>query len=295
MVITRVISGLGNQMFQYAAGFALARRVGGVPLRLDIDFYKSNRLRAYELERFRLSAQPMSATTRLRVEADLRIGSRHLLRRAVRRVLRPLPVRHFDYCTDAEQAMAEQYWQSGDYTVLGGFWQNEAYFIDAVADLRREFIFRRPPDQMNQAVLDQIRATPIAVCVHVRRGDYLTGREVLAAADIGYYRAALQYSVERFPTARYFVFGDDPDWAQQHIPVPAGSTFVTHNVGRNDPEDMRLMSACRHFIIANSTFSWWGAWLSVWEDKVVVAPARWFAIAHPNESVIVPQRWIRMS
>lgn len=293
MIVTSITSGLGNQMFQYAAGHALARRLG-VQLGLDVSFYKTNRYRPLELCRFTLSGRLLSTATQLQLEVDLRKGSRHPLRRAARQVTRCLPLRHFTCCSDVGQAIADSYWQAGDFTALCGYWQNEAYFKDAADELRREFTFRHSPSVDNQSLLNRIRALPAAVCVHVRRGDYLTGKEVLSAAGVEYYVAALRHLGERVPEAHCFVFSDDPDWVRQHLPVAASSTFVTHNNGHNDPEDLRLMMACRHFVIANSTFSWWAPWLSTYEDSVVVAPAKWFSVSHPVESVIVPDRWIRL-
>lgn len=290
MIITRIVSGLGNQMFQYAAGHALAAR-RGVPHRLDLRFFDTQTLRRYELHRFAVSARPITQLDRLRISVSADPPHRDLPRRIARRLpLRRLSLRH-EWPNTVDPTIVT----AADYTALLGYWQSESFFADAADGIRREFTFGRPPDAENAAVLDRIRRGPgTPVCVHVRRGDYLSGTEVLTACPLRYYVDALGWIGQRVSDAHHVVFSDDPDWARANLPVPASSTFVTHNAGKNDPEDMRLMSACRHFIIANSTFSWWGAWLSTSAGKLVVAPQRWFAIDHPGEAAVVPATWTRL-
>jgi hypothetical protein len=288
MIVTTVISGLGNQLFQYAAGLGLARKLG-VPLRIDARFYETHKLRPYELGRFRTSGRLMSTWDRIRISVSAPQRQRDLPRRA----LRLLPVRRLRFVDDAVAGFDPSVLESPDYTVLRGYWQNEDYFAHCADDVRREFEFRRPPDAETAAVLARVRQGGASVCLHVRRGDYLTGKEILGPAPLRYYQDALDWMRRRVPAASYFVFSDDPAWARENLPIP-GATFVTHNTGKNDPEDLRLMAACDHFIIANSTFSWWGAWLSPNPDKLVVAPRQWFSRPNGNEPHIVPGRWVRL-
>lgn len=293
MIISSIISGTGNQLFQYAAAYALAMR-HGVPLRLDTRFYQTDARRPYELNRFCITAKPIGAIDRLRIRASyLQPGRSSRLRHK-------LPIRKLKIISDisTERAVDGQFNQdvltAGPNTLLKGYWQNERYFSEVAGDIRREFGFATSPDAINAAMLDQIGSVPAAICVHVRRGDYLSGNEVVSTCPDRYYADAIQYMQNHVPAARYFVFSDDLPWARANLPVPSASQFVSHNIGRNDVEDLRLMSACNHFIIANSTFSWWGAWLGRKANKIVVAPRRWFAIEHGGEAGIVPAGWVRL-
>ena len=288
MIVTKIISGLGNQMFQYAAGLALAMR-HGVPLRLDTDFYGTQTLRRFELDRLNISAPLISSVDRYRIRLS-HPNPGGTLRGAARLI----PIGKFQLFTDRVCGVDPRFGSLPPNTYLDGYWQNEGYFKQISDDIRMEFAFRLPPDAPNAAMLETIRAAGNAVSVHVRRGDYLSGTEPLGPCPLKYYEDGLRWMQGRVPAAKYFIFSDDPDWTSANLPVPAGSTFVTHNTGKNDPEDLRLMAACNHFIIANSTFSWWGAWLSTSPGKCVVAPKRWFKDAHGNEDQIVPAEWTRL-
>ncbi|MDB5297611.1 MAG: alpha,2-fucosyltransferase [Phycisphaerales bacterium] len=291
MIITTLISGLGNQLFQYAAGFALAKRLG-TTLRMDTQFYQHNNLRPYELGRLCVSAKPLTAADRFRIRVSTSVAAAGPTRTLKQQIARALPIRRLTLADDLVAGCDPAIVGAPDYTLIRGYWQNEGYFADCQADVRREFAFRSPPDASNAAVLARIRGRP-SVCLHVRRGDYLNPAEVVAPAPLRYYADAIAWMRARVPGAAYYVFSDDPEWARSNLPV-AGATFVTHNTGKNDPEDLRLMSACDHFVIANSTFSWWGAWLAASPGKLVVAPRQWFSKPNANEAHIVPDRWVRL-
>ena len=113
----------------------------------------------------------------------------------------------------------------------------------------------------------------------------------LGLCSVEYYRAAVAYMLRLFSDAQFFIFSDDPAWTAANLSYLASKTFVTHNVGRNDAEDLRLMMSCRHFIVANSTFSWWAAWLCEHPVKIVIAPRRWFADSARDASDIIPAGW----
>ncbi len=131
-----------------------------------------------------------------------------------------------------------------------------------------------------------------AVSLHVRRGDYLA----LAAHNVcteDYYQAALQKVVDLSgETPQVFIFSDEPDWARSNLSLPCERTIVDFNGPETDYEDLRLMSLCKHNIIANSSFSWWGAWLNANPDKIVTAPETWFGNRKLNNPDILPQKWV---
>ncbi|TCT03964.1 alpha-1,2-fucosyltransferase [Aquabacter spiritensis] len=281
MIVTRLAGGLGNQMFQYAAGRALALR-RGTELRLDLSGLDAPGARAYGLGAFRLTA-PAAAAGDLpparRSWADRLLGRPR--RRLVEASLR------FDPAVIA----------APDGTCLDGYWQSERYFLDQDAPIRADFTLRAPPDEANAALLDRIAGTT-GICVHVRRGDYAADPQVRAVHGTcgpDYYRAALGLLIDRLGgDLTAFVFSDDPDWTRAHIALPVPTVYVTHNAADRPHEDLRLMQACRHHVIANSTLSWWGAWLGEKPGTLAVAPTRWFASPDRDARDIVPERWLRI-
>jgi len=287
-VVIRLAGGLGNQLFQYACGLALAE-ARRARLLLDLSLYRQDKLRTYSLQPFAVDPgfvpRPWAAL----------MGA--LDRRFVGRAVKTfMPIVGWHYVFDRCQGYDPRDFPSGGNLVLQGYWQSENYFAAAADRVRAVFRFRDPPDESNAACLNRIAGGP-AVAVHVRRGDYASVPEVTAIYGLcgpDYYRAAADHLQRVAPEARYFVFSDDPDWAEQNLQWPGPSEVVRHNVGKRDADDLRLMAACDHFVIANSSFSWWGAWLAGKPGKVVIAPKRWFAGAGHAEADRVPPEWVRL-
>jgi hypothetical protein len=287
-VVIRLAGGLGNQLFQYAAGLAQAesRRAR---LLLDLSLYRHDKLRTYGLDAFALEPAFVSPPW----AALMRAFDRKFIGRAIKTLM---PIVGWRYVLDRSQGYDPSDFPPGGNLVMQGYWQSENYFA-AVADrVRAAFRFRHPPDDANAAYLDRIAAGP-AIAVHVRRGDYASVPEITAVYGVcgpDYYREAADYLQRIVRGARYLVFSDDPDWAEQNLKWPGPSEVVRHNVGKRDADDLRLMAACDHFVIANSSFSWWGAWLANKPGKVVVAPKRWFAGGGQAEADRVPNEWVRL-
>jgi hypothetical protein len=131
----------------------------------------------------------------------------------------------------------------------------------------------------------------------VRRGDYVANastHEYHGVCSPEYYEAAQKLLAHRLGAIELFVFSDDADWVERHLRFFGPATFVKHNGPAQDYEDLRLLSLCRHHIIANSTFSWWGAWLCRHVEKLVIAPKRWFQGARHSTDDLIPQQWIRL-
>ena len=289
MVITLITSGLGNQMFQYAAGRALAARLN-TSLKLDISYYQNNphTRRYYDLGRFCLEgtiAKPWEVTLLQRLSRP-RVAR---LTRPLRALGLPLestvlldPVK--GYQPECESVKGHAY--------LSGMWQSEKYFAAQADVIRRDFAFRHEPDAANREAIEKIHATE-AVALHVRRGDKVHIPEV-GACDLSYYDKAIAIVMERVPNPHFFIFSDDAAWTKEHVTTPAPATYITHNTGRQDAEDLRLMSHCKHFVIANSTFSWWGAWLGTNPSKLVISPSSYFA--DPNISMLdrIPDGWVQL-
>lgn len=287
MIIVRISGGLGNQMFQYAAGRAIALNTGQ-PLVLDRRHYLRPREHGYALGAFALADMPMN-------DAQLPPSRRerpvaHLLWRASRRQPRLLRETGLGY-DPAIAAVTGPVW-------LEGYFQTERYFAAHAATIRKELSPSAPPDSENARWLAEIMAEPRAVSLHVRRGDYVRNPRFAArhgTCTPAYYARALDHVAQQMGAAPIvYAFSDDPDWVRENLHLPAEIRVLGHNTASRNIEDLRLMSACRHHIIANSSFSWWGAWLNPREDKIVAAPARWFADASDTNPDIWADGWARV-
>lgn len=280
MIYTRLHGFLGNQMFQYAAAAQLAARLG-VPVALD-PRRAAAKGQGNLMDVFNL---PVVAPAHLPPDQDHQ-KLRYTLWRAFGR--RPALRRERGLGYDP----AFEGW--GDESYLHGYWQSERYFADVIAHLREAFVMTPPMSPENAAMAQRIADGP-SVALHVRRGDYVA-LGATAVCDQAYYDAGLQAVTKGLadpPTV--FVFSDDPGWARDNLEVPFDKVVVDLNGRETAHEDMRLMSLCQHNVIANSTFSWWSAWLNQTAGKRVAAPARWFANDHQNNPDILPADWIAIT
>jgi hypothetical protein len=177
-----------------------------------------------------------------------------------------------------------------------GYWQSERYFAKHATAIRSDFRFKAPLDAENQSLAYEIENC-IAASVHVRRGDYVTNpvaSAVLGACSPNYYIQAMESLSARVPGVQYFVFSDDTPWVREVLlPRCPKMRVVENNRGDHSYNDLRLISLCRHHIIANSSFSWWGAWLREDKEGIVIAPRRWFA-SGPDDHGVVPADWERI-
>jgi len=181
---------------------------------------------------------------------------------------------------------------------LDGHWQSEKYFRAIEEYIRQEFLWT--PREENIRCLGEYLGSVQSVCVNVRRTDYVSVPETARAlgfVGVEYYLRAVDLFKQRVPGCCYFVFSDDPDWcAAELLPfLPASAAVVGHELaGERFTGYLWLMAQCRHFIIPNSTFAWWAAWLSDSPEKIVVAPSRWFGNVATDSVDIVPDRWFRV-
>jgi hypothetical protein len=157
--------------------------------------------------------------------------------------------------------------------------------------LRKELSFRKPPIGHNAEMIDTVLAAEQSVSLHIRRGDYTSAAEGNIALPMDYYERAITAMRERLPKAKFFVFSDDMAFARANLPQGFPAVFVDHNDDYTSHEDLRLMSNCRHHIIANSSFSWWGAWLNPHEDKMVIAPRQWLLKPDSVFPELTPPGW----
>ncbi|MFZ1685797.1 MAG: alpha-1,2-fucosyltransferase [Flavobacteriales bacterium] len=292
-VVTRLAGGLGNQMFQYAAGQALAQHLG-VPLLLDTGRLEARpkgmswTARGYALEVFNIDTELVSPELLTHFGGDasdepwLRIMHKVGLVTRESRLLERSKLYDPDFFSQEPPVL------------LDGYWQCERYFATIATELRqRIFVPRSEPSANNQARAD-LMGRHNAASIHVRRGDYVTNSEAARYHGVcppEYYRSAADELVRAHGVDHFFVFSDDADWVRANLQLPYPTTVNDHNPGDQSHWDLWLMRHCKHHIIANSSFSWWGAWLSEPAGRTVIAPRNWFAdpaIQHD----ILPIEWL---
>jgi Glycosyl transferase family 11 len=303
MIITRLIGGLGNQMFQYAAGLALAERRRTV-LKLDVSWFREDP--AYEAHnRYALSC--LNVTEQFATQEEIeRVRGVQLTRTERWSVAIARALRFYRY---AQRHAAPVNWhrppdlryypgffEQPDNTYLDGMFQSELFFGAAAELLRLHFSFRYPPSPEVTAMAARIQSSPSA-CIHFRRGDY--GRNATFAQEIGvlspaYYQRAVAHLRSLHPTVTFYVFSDDIDAVEREFSPGGNVVFVRATQHANSHDKIRLMSLCQHAIIANSTFSWWAAWLNPSPTKMVIAPDPWFARREHDGADLVPRNWTRL-
>jgi hypothetical protein len=299
MIIVKLIGGLGNQMFQYALGRALSIS-HKVPLRLDISDFSSYVLhQGFELDRI------FKGNIELATTCDLRdiIGWRS------HKSLRSLLFRPILRWSHGQRLIVEphsHYWEGiknlSTPCYLSGYWQSDRYFSKYAPFIRDDFTFTQPFSGRNRDLAQEIGGKQ-SISLHIRRGDYVSNPKTLKThgiCSLEYYRLAVAYMAERVVNPIFYVFSDDPEWVRASLVLDYPMVFVDNNRGQDSFNDMHLMSLCKHNIIANSTFSWWAAWLNSNFEKIVITPREWLKNPHAVTDYkkylddLIPRDWIEL-
>ena len=292
MVIVKLLGGLGNQMFQYATGRAVAHRLG-TQLLLDVSAFAQYDLRRYELGEWAIRARV--ASPQELAQAGVAAKPTKWLSQIGRALGYGRAVYDFK---EASFAYNPEILQVTSPVYLDGYWQSDRYFSHVAELLRQEFVLKHTLDRNNERMAARIRDAGMrAVSLHIRRGDYVSDPHTAqyhGVCSLDYYQAAVDHLAERVPDPHFFVFSDDLDWAKDNLKLRHAMTLVDVNDADQGARDMALMMMCQHYVIANSSFSWWGAWLNSHADKIVVAPERWFSGASHDTSDLIPASWIRL-
>ncbi len=291
MIIVRIIGGLGNQMFQYAAGKRLAATHNTV-LKLDISEFKDYSLHAYGLSAF--NTEELFATPEeIKLLKEPEVGS---LKKKLKKLLRRPSKLGITHIRETQFNFAPEILTMPDSVYLDGYWQSEKYFSDIAEIIRKEFTVKSPQKDKNLALAQQITSCA-SVSLHVRRGDYVTDKKtntIHGICDLDYYARCIERLGQQVHHPCFFIFSDDPEWAENNLKIPHPAIFIGHNGPEKNYEDLRLMSQCRHHIIANSSFSWWGAWLGQHQDTITYGPKRWFNSPSFNTQDLLPEAWNRI-
>jgi len=286
MIITQLCGGLGNQMFQYAFGKRLSIH-HKTELLLDLSWYKLNKTdtqRNYSLDAFNL---PQHFASPEQIKTIIGSGNSKLF------TIFNLHSRRA-FIKQQGVAYSEKYTQAPKECYLQGYWQSEKFFEAVKDSVALSFSLNdNILSKIDQKFLNNIHNSN-SISIHIRRGDYINNaltHKTHGVCDTGYYLKALEYISKKMKDCHAFVFSDDISWVKQNLKLPLPATY---SKSYTDYEEMYFMSQCKHHIIANSTFSWWGAWLNESPEKIVIAPEKWFNDSSIDSSDLIPTQWTKL-
>jgi hypothetical protein len=280
MIICNLKGGLGNQMFQYACGRALSEKCNQ-QLKLSTESFKGDKLRNYALGVFDIPAEVATKEEIKKIKYPFGALSKitHLIANKAFKKNRTV---HYD----PKQVVCKK------DIFLDGYWQTEKYFSEIRELLLKDLQPQNPLSKAAAEAQAAIQADPTATSIHFRRGDYV-GNKIHDTQDEEYFLRAISEAQEKIENPKLYVFSDEIDWVKKNINLPEGSVYVS-SPEIQDHEEILLMSKCKHNIIANSSFSWWGAWLNTNADKIVIAPKKWINRKESDFRDTIPENWIRV-
>jgi len=289
MIITKLQGGLGNQIFQYTFGKSLAKK-NNTDLKLDLSFYndKQNNLqRNYSLKYFNTKENiALDKETKKLKKNEWKDGRRsffHNLFFANKSI----------YIKEKQFNFDKKILKTTEDIYLDGYWQSEKYFKDIEKIIKKELTLKERLSNRAKEIAKEIKNSN-SISIHVRRGDYVKNPRTNShhgLCSISYYEKSIKKITQQTQNTHFFIFSDDIKWAKKNLKTSSPTTFVEDS---KDHEDLILMSLCKHNIIANSSFSWWGAWLNNNPNKIIIAPQKWFNDPKRNTVDLIPKSWIRI-
>lgn len=293
MIITKITWGLGNQMFQYAVGRALSLR-NNTELRLNIFAFDTYKLHEYSLEKLSIFKDYITKNDLPWYENTSSNKYIDFIFQKIKNLTAPYNKHHFR--ENGFEPFQEKVFSLPDGSYLDGYFQSEKYFREYSDIIRNDFEVSIPPSQENALMLEKIKSVN-AVSLHIRRGDYIKNSNTKALhwlCNAEYYQKSIVYITERVENPVFFIFSDDIAWAKENMKTGFEQYFIDFNDASQNHEDLRLMKNCKHHIIANSTFSWWGAWLNPNREKIVIMPSIWFSGYTYDTRDLYPDGWIKI-
>lgn len=299
MIIVRLKGGMGNQLFQYALGRALSVKYN-VPLRFNIEAYEDTSprpfrsvysgtftQRTYDLDLFTVVGEVAKKHDIPFLHRMYGKGPFFLILDAVRR-----RILKYVFKQKAQELFYSEYNPAylslGPHAYLDGFYQSPKYFEHIADTIRQDLSFKNTPAAHIVKLSETIKQQN-SVCMHIRRTDFI-GNAAYECVSEEYYKNALEYIASKTKIDAVYVFSDDIEWCKQNISTPYATIFVEGDTaGERNEGHFYLMRSCKHFIIPNSSFSWWAAWLPDHKDKIVVAPNYWFT--GTNIYDVIPKEW----
>lgn len=278
MVIVSINGQLGNQMFQYAVGYK--NQLLGHRVKYELFDYIEHP-NHWALDRFGITVSAATRKEVLRLKDEYSTIPDRIRRKILGRHPRVVSeIGRKEYFYDAEVFAHKRMY-------IDGYWQSEKYFEDIEEEIRKLYTFPNSENPKNSALADELK-NGTSVSIHVRRGDYLGGFPVM---DMDYYIPAMKYFKEKYENVKFYIFSNDLKWCRDNF-INEDVTFIDWNTGKDSIFDMYLMTQCKHNIIANSTFSWWGAWLNTNPGHEVIAPKVWFY--NTKTPAVYCKDWIKL-
>ncbi len=288
MILVELNGGIGNQMFQYAAAKSLSL-YHKVELKLDITSAENKSLptelnkRPFDLHYFNISdktAEEYLINSYTKISIFSKIINR--VKSNYKRKIYREPFFHYD----------PNFFKAGPNNYLKGLWQSEKYFNLYRKEIRNGFSIDKNFEIKFSAFLSELKKQN-SISIHIRRGDYLAkvSLDVLGVLPITYYHQAIELIKSKTQNPKFYFFSDDINWIKENLILPE-ATYVSDEITNHQFEDLYLMSCCQHNIIANSSFSWWGAWLNNNPNKIIIAPKKWFNKGPKDTQDLIPESWI---
>lgn len=288
-MIVRISGGIGNQMFQYA----LKRKfdvVSSCRNYIDLSFYDTRNVhQGYELEKVFGICDSDKYLGSIKAPSEQKALLYKLLYKMNKRMLITSKYAMeilIDFYSGYKKHDAEYYY-------FDGYWQSEDYFSDIQDEIRSIFTFNEFSEKENLELLDRIKGKQ-TVALHVRRGDFLKSSKFVCLGETDYYTKAITYISNRINNPVFVVISDDINWCKVSLELDDNTIFVDWNKGSQSYRDMQIMTVCDHCIVANSSFSWWGAWLNSNPNKIVVAPEKFYVGTARNEAHLIPEKWVKI-
>lgn len=279
---------MGNQMFQYSLGRVLAIK-NNSPLYLDIEFFKTSKKpkREYSLSAFNIKGDILP-------EKEVPFFYRQFNIKIINLVFKLIKIVFLKHeGVEKSFNFTQSIFETDSEVYLDGYWQSYKYFEQFEDVIKDDFKIKTKLADTVSNLSNEIKNNK-SVCVQVRRGDYV-GNSFYEEMGIEYYNKALEIISSNTEIDKIYVFSDDINWCEKNLSFKIPTFFVGNKYqGKFGEGHIFLMSCCKNFIIANSTFGWWGAWLSTHDKKIVVCPKKWFRDESINTSDLIPEKWTRI-
>lgn len=286
MLIVKIIGGLGNQMFQYA--YAKALEQSGYEVKIDITAFLTYKLHGgYQLDKYKTDLEQST------IDENKILYKNNIFFK----ILKKLGIKSSKIKQEKDLLFDSNFLKIGNNNYIEGYFQSEKYFKNIREVLLKQFIIKQETSNYTKKIEKKIIVSKNSCALHVRRGDFVssTNIHIHGVCDIWYYKKAMKYLEEKIGVMDSFIFSDDIDWVKENLDVQ-NAIYIESKEKRLPHEDIYLMSLCSHNIIANSSFSWWGAWLNQNKNKIVIAPKRWFVDEKMQKQSrdIVCESWIKI-
>lgn len=293
MIVSKLISGLGNQLFQYAIGRQISIEKN-TSLKLDITFFESQDLRSYKLNNYNINADIASNEE---LKYFLYKYNNHLLSSKVfRKAEKLLPrTKRKLFKEEIPWQFEPELFKVSSNIYIDGYWQHYKYFENIHPAIFKELTIKNPYTGFIESIINDINKNESSVSIHIRRGDYITDKQannLMGVLPLSYYHSAINLIMQRIANPSFFIFSDDLEWARHNLNISSPCYYID---GGKDYFDLDLMSKCKHNIIANSSFSWWGAFLNKNINKIVIAPKQWVLPEDINKKIeLIFPSWIKL-